>query len=324
MMTTKQIINKIKKAENIAIFSHKGPDPDAFGSMFGLYDFCRKIGKNADLFLDLNAKNESFSSIFPFEITKSDFDEKNYDLVVLVDAHSIDRTEKCFQEKLSMVKNLLIIDHHRIGDDEEFSQKYYQIKLKASASQLILDLFKVEGVKLSSEASTYIYTGLIGDTNRFINTNTTKEEFEDAILLLESGAQVQKVYDVLYRSTSKEHIAVSNYLYSHLNYVCESRCAYVIFSKKTIKKLGVSIDDIKEFSNALTKIKGVELSFLIYEPEKRHFKFSMRSVPPHNLVSFANKMGGGGHPNASAFEKEISMRKLKQELPKWAKEILNA
>ena len=46
------ILKLIKKAKNIAIFSHKGPDPDAVGSALGFKFALEKMGKKVSLFCD--------------------------------------------------------------------------------------------------------------------------------------------------------------------------------------------------------------------------------------------------------------------------------
>lgn len=323
MMTYKQIIQKIKKANKIAIFAHREPDPDACGSMFGLREFCRLIGKTADAFLIVDKVNY-LNQIFPINEAKTDYIASEYDLTIMVDIHDFKRIDVAFQESLKQSKNLIVIDHHRICSDEIFDAKCYLIEdKKASASQMILNLFRTEGLVPSEEVCTYIYAGLMGDTNRYLNTNLSHEVFEDAMYLQENRARIQTVYDAMYRSTTRQHILVSNYLYNHINFILDNKVAYIIFDIKSIKKLGASLSDIKEFSNSLIKIQDVELAFLIIESQKNHFKFSMRSSDNINILPFASKMGGGGHPNASAFEIDITKRQINKNIPNWAMEIIN-
>ena len=41
----RETVKAIKKSKNIAIFSHKSPDPDAIGSALALKSALEKIGK---------------------------------------------------------------------------------------------------------------------------------------------------------------------------------------------------------------------------------------------------------------------------------------
>lgn len=321
MMTNKQIVAKLKKAKNIAIFTHKNPDPDALGAMFGLKEFCFQNGVKADGFLC--EKDQRLAEIFPLDELKNQFLHNEYDLVVIVDANSIDRVDECFRLETLQSENLMIIDHHKFDEEKTCKTKLLKIELKASASQLVLDLFREISLKPSEKCATFVYAGLMGDTNRFLNSNVNKEVFEDAMFLQECGADIQYVYEVLYRSVTKQHIKVSNFLYNNIKYLENEKCGYIIFDLKQMAKLGASVEDIKEFSNAIIKIKGVLVSFLIFETAKNIYKFSMRSSPEFDIAKFAHKMGGGGHKNACAFEIKTTKRKIKKNLPIWAEEIFN-
>ena len=239
MMTTKQILQRLEKAKNIAIFSHKGPDPDAYGSLFGMRGFCRQIGKNADVFLKDNTQI-NLSNIFPIDEAKTEFDEKNYDLVVIVDLHMLDRINEVFREKIKNFKNKLVIDHHVVVRDEELITSNARISDVAAASMLIIDLYREAGIMPDKDTATYLYAGIMGDTDRFLHTNLSKQVFEDALLLFESGAQVQNIYDFMYRYTTPEEIRVNKAIYNRMHYFLDGKAVYVIFTQKDCKKMKVN------------------------------------------------------------------------------------
>ena len=324
MITNKQIVEKIKKASKIAIFAHKDPDPDSLGSSYGLREFCFAMGKTADVFIEKIKRNNLYD-LFPISERKTSFSVEDYDLAFMVDLHNFSRVDEEFRESLRKHKNIIIIDHHTVFDGEELEVENFIIKPEsASASQMILSLYKEAEVMPSKVAATYIYAGLMGDTNRFLNANLNEEVFDDAKKMFQCGAEIQTVYETMYKSISKENIALSAYLYKKVVYVEEGKGAYIVFTQKTMRKLGVSVNDVKEFSNALIVIQGVEVGFLVYETEKGEFKFSIRSSKNFNTLPFVSKMGGGGHINASGFEmKNINNKYIKKKMSNWIKEILN-
>lgn len=321
MMTNKQIIGKINKAQNIAIFAHIDPDPDALGSMFGLREFCRSLGKNADAFV-LDKKENFLSLIFPYKETKDVFIPNDYDLVIITDLHVINRINREYQENIRNFQNTLVIDHHIVADNDELITKNMRVKDVAAASMLVIDLYRENGTRPDKKAATYLYAGLMGDTDRFLHNNLSKEVFDDAVYLMESGAKIQEVYDYMFRYTTPEEIKVHKMLYNNLVYLEGGRVAYAIFTLKDLKKLGADIEDVKAFSSTLIRIKGVELAFLIYEKERGQFKFSIRSSKA-NIVPAASKMGGGGHPCAAGFDFEGTKWKIKRIIPEISREILN-
>ena len=323
-MTNKQIISKIKKAKNIAIFAHRAPDPDACGSMFGLKEFCLAVGQNnVDVFVK-KTKEKYLDFIFPLNETKQNFVASEYDLVVFVDMHEIKRAEYEFQEELKKANNVLIIDHHMISQEENFSYKNYRIKDTASCSQMMVDLYDTAEIKPSAKAAEYIYAGIMGDTDRFLHPNLSIEVFEKAKYLFECGANVQHVYDYLYRFKTQGQIKVNKFFLNKLQYIKEGKVAYFLVSEKDKNKLNADREDIKTFASEMIKIKGVKLSFLCYEFTGGHYKVSLRSVGDLDTRILANRMNGGGHKNSSGFDVyNTNKKKLKKMIPLWSKELLN-
>lgn len=320
-MNKDSIIKKIKSANKIAIFAHRDPDPDACGAMFGLREFCRNLGKEVVVFAK-NTKPKYLHHIFPLDEAREDFVASDFDLVMLVDIHTINRTEKIFHNELKKANNIAIIDHHLINNLEGVVSKTYWIEDVASCSQMLLDLFKIEKMTPSQDCATYIYAGMMGDTDRFLHDNLTRQVFENAIFLQDCGARIQHVYNFLYRYITQEQIRVNKFFLNNLNFLEDGKVGYVIFTQKDIEKMEVDMDDIKTFSNKITTIKDVEVSFFCYEREKGIFKISMRSCGK-DVSTFANSMGGGGHKCAAGFEVEEKPHEIKKLIQKWSKEIFN-
>lgn len=321
MITNKSIVQKINKAQNIAIFAHLDPDPDACGSMFAMRNLCQKLGKNAYVFC--KGYDAYIAEMFPTEDFKKDFLANEFDLVVVLDFHVEDRLEKCFVEEFRKCQNVIIIDHHILEETEVVPSKNFRIVYKASSSQLVLDLYRELSLVPEKDSATFMYAGLMGDTDRFLHSNLSGEVFEDAKYLFECGADAQYVYDKMFRSVSKKDIMLSSFLYSHLTYLYDGKAAYIIFTKKLMKKLGIGIEDVKMFSNSIINIKGVEVTFLVYEMDEEIFSFSIRSVPKIDLIPLVRKMGGGGHKNAAGFKINYKASKVPKLIKSLTCEVLN-
>lgn len=326
MITTNQIIEKIKNAKNIAIFAHRNPDPDACASMFALEDLCQNLGKNGQIFVAKREENY-LDKIFPLSKTRADFNVCDFDLIMFVDMHQTMRLDKNLVPDADNVfkkaQNLVIVDHHVVQKDDIIPTEDYYIRVEASCSQLILELFQAAHITPSKQVCTYLYAGLMGDTNRFLNTNLNLNVFNCASYLMQNGADIQFVYNFMYRYKTKEELAVYKYYLDNIHFACDGRCAFVTFSKETQRKLGVTIEDIKSLAGELILIKGVEVTFLIIEYFDGVYKFSLRCLQDHAVDGFCAKHGGGGHRNASGFEAEITPAQIEEVVPKWADEILN-
>ncbi len=321
-MTMNRILAKIKLAKKIAIFAHKNPDPDAYGAMFAMREFCRNLNIEAEIFAIKNRKGY-LDNIFPLEEVRTDFKSEDFDLVIILDLHLIGRLASEFVFEVEKCKNIIVIDHHKIVEGDVLPTKNYLIMDDYAATCEILTDFAVEcDLKITPTIATYLYTGLMGDTDRFLHNNLTRHVFETAILLYDKKAEIQHVYDFLYRYKTQQQLEIYKYMLDNLTYYEGKKAVCSIFTLKDLQRLGADQEDVKVYTNDLVKIKGVELSILGIEYKKNYFKFSLRSNGL-NTVNFATRMGGGGHVCASAFETEISLKELKKLMPKWIKGIVN-
>ncbi len=327
-MSNKEIISIINNAQNIAIFSHKDPDPDALGSLFGVKAFCQTMGKNADIFVK-HATDRYLDYIFPVSDAREDFLSKNFDLIIFVDMHTVARIDEVFHKELFLAeaqdKNFLVIDHHTVSENEELISSNVKLDIVPSCSQLVLGLFKEVGAKPDEFTASYLYAGLMGDTNRFLHSNVDRSVFEDALFLFDCGARIQRVYDFMYRYKTKNNLRMNKFFLDHLQFIENDKVGYLVVSEKDRKHFDMDIEDVKFYADQIIAIKDVELSFLCYERENGEYKISMRSVGELNLIDFSAKMGGGGHPNAAGFQVlKTTKKKIEKEIKSWAKELLNA
>jgi len=74
----------IEDAKKIALFGHMSPDGDCIGAMLGLGRLLEKQKKDISYFVP-NKPSKVFGFIKGIKRLKSNFDYKNYDLLVFVD-----------------------------------------------------------------------------------------------------------------------------------------------------------------------------------------------------------------------------------------------
>ena len=107
-MILDEILEEIKKAENICILAHENPDGDAIGSLMAFYHMLTVLNKNVDIVFP------SFPSTFLF-LNKIDKIKKEstreYDLAIVVDCANKDRIGQNNHE-FDRCKKSIIIDHH--------------------------------------------------------------------------------------------------------------------------------------------------------------------------------------------------------------------
>ena len=295
-MTANDVSVRLKSAKRVAIFGHMHPDLDSFGAMLGAKFLCESLGVKCDVFAEF-MKNLSFLRIFTETYFKHDFDKRKYDLVLIVDCNEISRIDKKFQPDVSE-KKILFIDHHELNNVLEGAD-YYVYPKKCSASLVVFELLEKLNLKLSAEYATYIFAGVVGDTNRFLHTNTDASVFSTASKLLKLGADCQKVYDVVYRSMTMSNVRLRDYLFSSLK--ASGKVCYVAISQKDLEKLSSNVEDVKMFVSDINQLVEFSVAMIAYEISENKFKVSLRSKNGVDLLKVAFKYGGGGHKDASGF-----------------------
>ena len=287
------IIKLLKKSKNIAIFSHKGPDPDAIGSALALFKALKKMGKNVSLFCDDEMNGGNFGFLTGFEeYNKTDL--SGFDLYVSVDVASGELLGK-FEEHFSKFDSTIKIDHHSAGTN---FAKHNLVKTYSACAILIYEILKHLKVKIDKDIATCLYFGICGDTGIFKNNNTDSKTFLVCSELLDLGADFRLVYSEFF-----EKRTLSN-LYLTSNAIMT---AYVS-DDQSFSVMTVSTDDYDKFgANENEHIGNLPHSFLncghkisaILKQKNDGIHCSFRSKFEYDVSKIAAKFGGGGHKNAS-------------------------
>ena len=307
------IKNIISSAKRVAIFGHVNPDLDCYGSMFGARYMCEKLGTEAHLFA-VNSEKSFLNGIFDKSLIERDFEPKNFDLALMVDCNEFSRIDIKFREKVQNFKNILVIDHHEHSVVEKGCKFYIKSDICA-ASMIVANLIFGYKIKLNKVYAEYIFAGIVGDTGRFLHTNTDIDAFKCAVKLMDFGIDIQKIYDVIYRSVTIEQINMQKFLLNNYHIAGKNIC-YIVVTQKVFKKLNATPDDLKFFVNDLNTIKDFNVVMVAYEVEHNKYKVSCRSKNGFIVSKIAQNYGGGGHKMAAGFNlfgnKITIIRKLKK------------
>ncbi len=289
----KKIIKKLKNSKRVAIFAHMSPDPDCLSSMAALSCILRQLNKKTKMFVDCKKLDDDLNELYAFsEEINGDFNSADFDTVVVVDVGKGKLLGK-YSEQVLQFSNTIVIDHHS-SRDLIGSETYVDDKM-SSCSEIIFSLAKNIGVTISPEIATLIYAGVVGDTNCFLNDNTTENSFFVARECLVLGADNCKVNFLIQKHQTSQQIKLKQVGYQ--NMVIKNRIAYMIFTKKMFKEAGV--DDCPSFVNELLNIDNNLFAFVIKQKEKNVYTVSLRCKEGYDVSSVAKIVDGGGHKQAS-------------------------
>lgn len=308
------IDDEIKKANTIAVFTHKNPDEDSVGSAAALKNIIAQKypGKKVDVLIlnNLPEKYKYLEDSASFEFINSstwpEIKTRKYDLAIAVDC----REKSMMGEKCPIVfdaaKRKIKIDHHDGG------KNYADISLvnenASSASQLILLLTESMGVKLDKPLAADIYSGIIGDTLGFRHMKKSADLFSDCSKLSQTGIDTKNIYSLSMDFMSKEALRLYADTIKRINFSDDGKVAYLINDHNDPallqEKLGIAKHEVKDvFSKVneiiMRNIEGVKVAASLNKQNNQ----TVTSLRSNNIVvnELAKRFGGGGHDYAAGF-----------------------
>lgn len=319
-MTFKSIANSIKKAEKIAIFGHISPDLDCFGSAFSLKQvLTTQLKKDVNVFVDGKIEDRYKKIFYPHDLDRFEFNHTDYDLIIVVDTPNKNRVGK-YAEEIVKHKNVIRIDHH-FDDKNELTKKYYLDKKSSSCSELIYEIIKLLVKKIDKLTATYLYAGLVGDTNSFKNNNVTTNSLKVAYEMSLLGADLHLINDIFFRSQNDSYWNVTKTIFDNAEFYGEFGISGMTL--KQLKKVESDGEGNSRFATEIISLEKIKIGCIYTEQEPKKFYCSFRCISGFDVSKIAAKFGGGGHKCAAGCLIMGSYKEVKKKIIKEIKDYLN-
>ena len=312
-----QIIKRLNRAKDIAIYCHTNPDGDTLASSLALYGALKAQGKNVGIFCDTPVPKK-FSCLKGYE--NIEFPHKgSHELAVSVDCASIDRLGQCMKSFLS-AKEQIAIDHHKTF--ARFAEICLVDSDAAACAQIIYKLLKqMKAMDLS--AAELLFAGIVTDSGCFAYSSVTRETHEIACELLDYGFDgAQIIYDV-FRSSDLNKFQLKNRILNKIEFFEDNQIAIITFMKSDFVATGTDTSYTDGIISEVIAIDAVKVAYALCEVGERNFKVSIRTKEKFvDAASIASTVGGGGHAAAAGCRMNGYLEDIKEKLIKFAKDRL--
>lgn len=317
------LLNYIEQNDNILIMGHSMMDMDALGSCLGVQALCEYKKKKSKIIYDPNLTEKKTRGAIQTEFSPSELKEnfisiddanKQADgstLLIICDVNNPDQfMSKDIVEKTDKI---IIIDHHRRGDKFIENIIFQVIDTSASsASEIVVELIKFGSkyppIKINERSATIMLSGISLDTNFFKSKTTGSRTFEACMVLKDYGADSQKA-DLLLKDEYEEFAKVTSLTSQVESY--SYGIVYCVGSNTEIYDAAT----LAKAANQCIGLKEIEAAFVIGKVAGDMIGISCRSNGKINVQIVAEKLGGGGHFNASAATfMNLSIEKVKELL----------
>ena len=292
-MFKQEILEKIKKYDTITIFRHINPDGDAYGSQNGLKEIIKANFPDKKVYA-VGSKSLHFDKFLPTMDEVSDEVIKD-SLAIVLDVANMARVD---DQRFLTAKDIMKIDHHIYVEPFMNSEDYVEWVATdyIAACEMISDFAYQNNLIVNEQAATALYLGTVTDSGRFLFNNTSRRTLTMAGLLLDSGANMSKIYNFIYEQEEKQ-VKFKGYCQQNFKKTTHG-VAYNIITLELMKEYGIDANSGAGIVNVLSNIKNIPVWVHFAYKEDGTIKVEFRSKElPVNVV--ATKYGGGGHKNAS-------------------------
>ena len=289
--------------DRIFVMGHKLTDADAFGAAIGICRAAAAMEKRA--YIVINEVSASLRPLYECFVRDTNYPDEMFlksaqaiemadenSMVVVVDTNRPKMTE-C-EELLKKTKTIVVLDHHRQSSDNIENALLSYIEPYASSScEMVAEVLQyiVDDIKIPKIEASSMYAGIMIDTNNFVN-HTGVRTFEAAAFLRRCGADITLVRK-MFRDDIESYRAKAEIISS----------AEVYYEKFAIARgAGLKIESPTiigaQAANELLDISEIKASFVLTEYNGRIY-VSARSIDEVNVQVIMERLGGGGHLNAS-------------------------
>lgn len=306
---------QLKDANSIALISHLDPDGDNLGSLTALSKSLLNLGKKVyPIEFDKIPENLKF---LPNLDLLSDNTDININMIICLDCANYERLGQ-IDELFDKAKYRINIDHHQSNEfygDVNIVKKGY-----SSTCELVFDLINEINLPIDKEISMSLLTGISTDTGRFLYSATTADTLAKASRLVENGADMMKINELIYQSKKFEAQLLENEILSKTE-IYNDYVAFSFVMTDQLNKYNVEISDIDSVINTFRDTDKIKISVLIKQQTENEYKVSFRSKGNIDVGLIAKNLGGGGHKNAAATRItgnfETVSNKIKEEIDRY-------
>lgn len=285
------VLGAIGRGTHFLVTAHVRPDGDAIGSMLAVGSLLEQLGKRGDL-----VTSDRIPLIYRTlpgagRIRSLIRADGEYDGVILLECDSIERSRLAGLEGHFLIN----IDHHVSG--KNFANVNWIDTDACSVAEMVYRLAQTAGVQITAEMATCLYTAVLTDTGSFCYHGTDAHTFALAQELVRHGADpVSIAEDVYFRNPTSKLLLLGAAL-SNLHR--EGRIAWMWVTHTDMIRTCAAEEDCEGIANYAVSIAGVEIAVFLRELPDQRVRLSLRSKGQLNVAKVAERMGGGGHANAS-------------------------
>lgn len=296
------IYTVLRGAQRVLLVPHQHPDGDALGASTAVAEWLNQINIPYDLFCH-TAVPQTLSYLPHLQEIRSSKEiwDTPHDVIVVFDSGDLSYAGvDSYIQKLPVAPCIINIDHHMTN---QYYGTYNLVDTAASSTcELIVRLFKTNGIAITEPMATSLLTGITTDTDNFTNAATSPAAIEIASLLTKRGADYNNIKDHVYKNISLNAFQLWGHMFSRLKKHDTLNIIHTYLTQHDLARYGLTDEAIGGMTNFLNSIHEGHAGLIFKETEQGHTKGSFRTTRDDvDVAAMAKHFGGGGHKKAAGF-----------------------
>ena len=286
-----------KPGARVALSGHARPDADSLGACSALADILISLGYRVILPNPGFIQEKFHFLLRPELVVETDGSDwwNGQDIMGVIDCGEVSRLPDANRGAVSALP-VFNIDHHI--SSMGVGRVTWIEPSASSSSEMIFRLAKAAGWPLSPVAAQALWTGIVADTGRFSQENTTPEALEAALGCLRAGASPVVTNDNLFQPAGYSERRLQERLLDRLRMLAGGRLAASWMGMDDFREFGLEPTGSYDLIDLLRGIAGVEAAALFTEAAAG-VKISVRTKHPHDAARLMAYFQGGGHARAA-------------------------
>ncbi|MFH1091625.1 MAG: CBS domain-containing protein, partial [Pseudomonadota bacterium] len=279
------------------ITTHLNADFDAMASMIGagkLYPQAVMVFPGS---VEKNLRNFYIQSvIYLFNVARiKDIKMEAVRRLILVDTRQAGRIGPL--EKILKNKGLAvhIYDHHPDSPDD-IRGEVEVIEPVGATATVMTEILSAKNIALTPDEATILALGIYEDTGSFVFGSTTPRDYLAASGLLEQGADLKVVAEMISRELTVEQVSL-------LNELLTSAQTHIINGIEVVVSQASRehyVDELAVLVHKIMDIKSISVMFALVGMAGRVYLVARSRQPQVDVGEITKQLGGGGHPSAAA------------------------
>ena len=318
-ISTKEIISRLEKVGNVAVFTHIRPDADAIGSQVAICRLLVGLGKKATL-VSLSTPPAPLR----FLLDQGGFARVDYtaewgqahltdfDLIVVVDTSAPQQLEPATALLRPLAEKMVILDHH-IGGDMPCAVLVRNNDAPACV-ELVADLFGRMHRMIDTLTATALLAGLVADTGWFRFDSVRPATHRLAADLIAAGASSHQVYSLTAQQESRAKLDLMRLALEHMQWFADQKIAITHILQSDLTHCNAQPWQTEGLVDMAMMVANVEVSICIVQSVGGKFRASLRGKGKVDVNKIGAAFGGGGHARAAGCQldgpADVAVRRL--------------